>query len=198
MDSWLTLENELSKEATYWRSKTLLGRGGWVESRRVKEPSTTRLTVPDFTVVGLVSRLSLADHLAWPIFGLTQSFLLAWASLSQERFSVKDSGRLAGQMGWHLLHPPFLPTQILPVSFQWHLPALYGDHLSWDNSGKWLSSLATAGSFSQHSLTQPYMASLLDFNGKWRPTTLTVKRSTFPGLSCEVMMEVRSLFLLNR
>lgn len=54
-----------------------------------------------------------------------------------------------------------------------------------------------AGSFSQHSLTQLYVVSLLDFNGKRRPTALTVEESASPGLSCEVVMEVRSLFLLK-
>ena len=44
--------------------------------------------------------------------------------------SMQDSGRLARQMGWHLLPPPFVPTQILLVSVQWHLPALCGDCLS--------------------------------------------------------------------
>ena len=101
-----------------------------MESRRVREPSTTRLTVPDFTLVGLISRLSLADHLAWPIFGLTQSFLLARASLSQERFQHEGFWEVGRTNGLASPPPPFVPAQILPVSFQWHLPALYGDHLS--------------------------------------------------------------------
>ena len=42
--SCLTLENELSEEAyVLTKQKTLLGRGAWEESRRVREPRRTAL-----------------------------------------------------------------------------------------------------------------------------------------------------------
>ena len=49
---------------------TLLERGAQAESSRVMEPKRTALppgSVSDFMVMGLVSRLSLTNHLAWPI-----------------------------------------------------------------------------------------------------------------------------------
>ena len=55
--------------------------------------------------MGLVSRLSLANHLAWPIFGLTQGPSLWPARLSAKMdSSAEESGRLTGHtMGWCLL-----------------------------------------------------------------------------------------------
>ena len=85
--------------------------------------------------MGLVSGLSLANHLAWSIFGLTQcsswlrTHLSAKAHLSAKMDSSEDSGRLVGHiMGWRLL-PPFGPSLILPVSFQWQHYVPYGDLL---------------------------------------------------------------------
>ena len=71
MGSCLTLRNELSKEThVLTKQETLLGRGAQAESSRVREPRRTAL--PHGLVMGLVSRLSLASHLAWPVSGLTQ------------------------------------------------------------------------------------------------------------------------------
>ena len=57
------------------------------------------------------------------------SFLVVRASLSQDGFQRKDSGRLVGHiMGWRLLLP-FGPSQILPVSFQQQHPVPYQDLL---------------------------------------------------------------------
>ena len=63
MGSRLTLRNELSKE-TLTKQESLLERGTRAESRRVREPrrTATWLTVSGFTVMGLVSGLSLAKH----------------------------------------------------------------------------------------------------------------------------------------
>ena len=58
------------------KQETLLGRGppgGEQEGKGAPENcSVTWLAVPGFMVMGLVSGLSLARHLAWHIFGLTQ------------------------------------------------------------------------------------------------------------------------------
>ena len=46
------------------KQETLLGRGAWVESSRVREPRRTTLPwVSGFMVMGLVSRLSLVNQL---------------------------------------------------------------------------------------------------------------------------------------
>ena len=63
----LTLRNELSKETHMLiKQEILLGRGTWVESRRVREPRRTALPCElqswVFMVMGLVSGLSLANH----------------------------------------------------------------------------------------------------------------------------------------
>ena len=70
--SSLTLGNELSEEAhVLTKQKTLLGRGALGREQEGKGTqehcSAMWLTVSGFTVMGLVSRLSLAKHLAWPI-----------------------------------------------------------------------------------------------------------------------------------
>ena len=66
-------------------------------------------------VMGLVSRLSLDSHLAWPT---TQGPSLWREQLSAKMdSSMKDSGRLVRHiMGWCLLSPSG-PSGILPVSF---------------------------------------------------------------------------------
>ena len=75
-------------------------------------------------VVGLVSGLSLANHLACAR-SLTQGPSWWHAHLSAKMdSSLSVSGRLAGHiMGWNLL-PPFGPSRILPVNFLWqhHIP----------------------------------------------------------------------------
>ena len=54
------------------KQNTLLGRGTWVENSRVRESRSSArwLAVSGFLVMELVSGLSLANHLAKPIFGL--------------------------------------------------------------------------------------------------------------------------------
>ena len=83
------------------------------------------LTVSGFMVRGLVSKLPLASHLVWPIFGLTWGPSWWQTHLSAKMgSSAKDSGRLVRQyVGWCLL-PPFGLSQILLVSFwqQHHIP----------------------------------------------------------------------------
>ena len=86
MGSYLTLGTELSKEThVLSKQETLLGRGIQVESSGVREPRRTALpatwlTVSGFMVMGLVSRLSLANH------SDSGSFLVVHASLSQDGF----------------------------------------------------------------------------------------------------------------
>ena len=121
------------------KTKDFTGKGSPGREQQGKGPrencSATWLTVSGFMVMGLVSGLSLANHLAWSIFGLTQcsswlrTHLSAKAHLSAKMDSSEDSGRLVGHiMGWRLL-PPFGPSLILPVSFQWQHYVPYGDLL---------------------------------------------------------------------
>ena len=64
LGSCLTLRNELSEEThVLTKQEMLLGKGTLVESRRVREPRRTALPLGSgFMVMGLVSRLSLANH----------------------------------------------------------------------------------------------------------------------------------------
>ena len=129
--SCLKLGNELSKEThALTKQKTLLGNGAWAESIRVRElencSATDWLTVLGFMVMGLVSGLSLANHLAWPLFGLTQGPSCWRMHLSAKMDSnVKDFGRLVGHMGCCLL-PPLVkvlqscPTLCDPVDYIVH------------------------------------------------------------------------------
>ena len=83
LGSCLTLGNELSEEThVQIKQETLLGKGTQVESSRVREPRRTALpqwlTVLGFTVMGLVSGWSLANH------SNSESFLVAHASLSHD------------------------------------------------------------------------------------------------------------------
>ena len=66
MDSCLTRRNELSEETLMLtQQETLLGRGAQVENSRVRKLRRTSLSSgSSFMAVGLVSRLSLANHLA--------------------------------------------------------------------------------------------------------------------------------------
>ena len=148
VDSCLTLlsnRNELSEETQVLaKQNTLLGRGVRAESWRVRE---TRRTAHSLIVMALVSRLSLANHLAWPIFGPTLSPSCWCVHFSAKIVSsAKDSGRLAGHiMGWCLL-PPFGPSQILLVSVR----SSTGFLLFWDNLRRRLSSCQSkAGGFGQ-------------------------------------------------
>ena len=82
LGSCLTLRNELSEE-THELSKQeiLLGKSARAESSRVREPkanySATWLTVSGFMVMGLFSRLSLANH------SDSESFLVVHTLFSQ-------------------------------------------------------------------------------------------------------------------
>ena len=108
LDSCLTLTNELSKETHgLTEQKTLLGRGTWAESSRVRENcSATWFIVSCFMGMGLVSGVSLANHLAWLILCVVPSTL----SVTMDS-SAKDPGI------WSSL-PPVGSSQILPVSLQ--------------------------------------------------------------------------------
>ena len=63
------------------------------------------LAAPGFTVMGLVTGLFLASHLAWPVFGLTQGPCWWRVPLSAKMdSSTRVPGRLAELIrGWHLL-----------------------------------------------------------------------------------------------
>ena len=124
----LKLGNELSKERhALTKQKTLLESGVWAESSWVREPencsATDWLTVSGFMVMGLVSGLSLASRLAWPMFGLTQGPSCWHMHLSAKMdSSMKDFGRLVGHMDFCLL-PPFVkvlqsyPTVCNPMDY---------------------------------------------------------------------------------
>ena len=60
------------------QQEILLGNGTQVESRRVRESKRTAVTVSGFMVMGLVSRLSLANHFD------SESFLGVHALFSQD------------------------------------------------------------------------------------------------------------------
>ena len=60
------------------KQEILLGKGTWAESSRVREPRRPALPVSGFMVMGLVSRLSLANH------SNSESFLVVHTSLSQD------------------------------------------------------------------------------------------------------------------
>ena len=78
MGSCVTLRNELSEEThKLAKQEILLGKGTQVESSRVREPRRTALPHA-LMVIGLVSKLSLANH------SDSQSFLVVHASLSQD------------------------------------------------------------------------------------------------------------------
>ena len=82
--SCLTLGNELSKEThVLTKQEILLGKGTWVESSRVgiqENSSAMWLAVLGFMVMGLVSRLSLANH------SDSGFFLVAHVSPNQDGF----------------------------------------------------------------------------------------------------------------
>ena len=75
LGSFLTFRNELSKEThVLTKQEILLGKGTQVESSKVKEPRRTAV----FMVMGLVSRLSSANH------SDSESFLTVHALFSQD------------------------------------------------------------------------------------------------------------------
>ena len=82
MGSCITLGKELSKETCADKARDLIGRGHpgrEQQGKGVQENcSATWLTVLGFMLMGLVSRLSLANH------SDSESFLVAHALLSQD------------------------------------------------------------------------------------------------------------------
>ena len=109
LGSCLILGNELSEE-THELSKQeiLLGKGARAESSRVREPkancSATWLTVSGFMVMGLVSRLSLANH------SDSESFLLVHALFSQDGCQRGGFWEVIGHVVF-----PFDLSRTLPV-----------------------------------------------------------------------------------
>ena len=76
----------------------LLGRDTWVESSRVREPRKTALP-HGLMVIGLVSRLSLANH------SDSESFLVVHAFLSQDGCQQEGFWEVIGQVVSHLTFP---------------------------------------------------------------------------------------------
>lgn len=98
MGSCLMLGNEWSEEShVLTKQETLLGKGAWEGSSRVREPRRTALQVVAVSgwFYGLASRLSLISRLAWPIFGLAPG-PSCWHMhlLAKIDPSTKDPGRL--------------------------------------------------------------------------------------------------------
>ena len=94
--SCLTLGNKLSEETrVLTKQEILLGKGTWVESRRVREPRRTALphgSQLGFMVMGLVSRLSLANH------SDSESFLVVQALFSQDGCQREGFWEVVGQV----------------------------------------------------------------------------------------------------
>ena len=79
--SCLTLGNELSKEThILTKQETLLGRGAWVENRRVRE--LRRIALPWGPVLGFMIMFPIVSGRHFD----SRSFLVAHASLSQDGF----------------------------------------------------------------------------------------------------------------
>ena len=100
MGSCLTLGNELHEETHVLTKQKTLCPGGEQQSKGTQENcSAMWLAVSGFMVMGLVSGLPLANHLAWPIFGLTRGPSW-WRVLLSAKMdsSVKDSERLVGHI----------------------------------------------------------------------------------------------------
>ena len=98
LGSCLTLGNELSEEThVLTKREILLGKGTQVESSRGREPKGTALShglqSRGFTVMGLVSGLSLANH------SDSESFLVLPCSAKMD--ASEDSGRWSDM--WCLL-----------------------------------------------------------------------------------------------
>ena len=104
MASCLTLRNELSEEThVLTKQETLLGRVPWQWGEGTQENcSAMWLAVSGCMVMGLVFWWSLANHLAWPIFSLTQGPSWWHSHLSANMdSSKKDAGRLVEHiLGW--------------------------------------------------------------------------------------------------
>ena len=92
MGSCLTLRNVLSEEThVLTKQEVLLGRGAQMESSRVREPRKTALP-HGLMVIGLVSRLSLANH------SDSESFLVGHTSLSQDGCQREGFREVTGHM----------------------------------------------------------------------------------------------------
>ena len=109
------------------KAKDFIGKGrlgGEQQGKGTRENcSATWLAVSGFMVMRLGPVLSLANHLAWPIFGPTHGPSWWRVPLSAKMdSSKKDSGWLVGYiMGWRLLHPSG-PSQILRFQRRHHVP----------------------------------------------------------------------------
>ena len=89
-----------ARRCACWQSKrlSLLGRGAWAESSRVREGtqesySAGWLLVSGFMVMGLVSGVSLASH------SDSESFLVVHALLSQDGFQWEGFWEVGGRCG---------------------------------------------------------------------------------------------------
>ena len=90
-------------KAIYFFGKGCLG------GEQRENPSVLWLAVSGFMVMGWVSGLSLASHLAWPISGDSESFLLVHTSLSQDGFKCegfRKVGKTPRSSSWPLLNSP--------------------------------------------------------------------------------------------
>ena len=111
MGSCRTLGNELSETDVLTKQETLLGRGALGREQQVREPRRTALLRGSWSQMlwewGLVSRFSLASHLAHTLFGLSDSgpFLVAWAPLSQGGFQLRGFWEV-GRTSYGLASPP--------------------------------------------------------------------------------------------
>ena len=113
---WIVQGDTRADKAKDFIGKGSPGREQWGQGTQ-ENCSAWWLEVSGFRVMGLVSGLSLASHLAVPTFGLIQGPSWRHTNLSAKMdSSAKVSGRLAGHIvGWRLL-PRFRP---LPNSSGW-------------------------------------------------------------------------------
>lgn len=102
-----------------------LGKGAPAESSRVREPRRTALLRGQSWAHGngVSSWLSLASHLVWSMFVLTQVLPGGWQPSSQDDSSAKDSGRLIRHlMGWHLSSILLVPPRSSQLVFSGAAP----------------------------------------------------------------------------
>lgn len=128
--------------------------GGEQEGRGTQNGSATWLTVSGFMARGSVSKLCLASHLVWPIFGLTWGPSCWHTHLSAKMgCSVKDSGRLVGRYCRLVSPPSFRPLPNSPgelLAAAPHSLSFHNRTSCCETRNKSLSScLANVGSFHQ-------------------------------------------------
>ena len=128
--------------------------GGEEEGRGTQNGSATWLTVSGFMTRGSVSKLCLASHLVWPIFGLTWGPSCWHTHLSAKMgSSVKDSGRLVGRYCRLVSPPSFRPLPNSPgelLAAAPHPLSFHNRTSCCETRNKSLSScLANVGSFHQ-------------------------------------------------